>query len=830
MRTMITMLPMITTRPHWLAATVSVCAGAAMAQVKIETTDLDEFTSRTVQRLAVLDLRAREKADAGDFAIAQHLLSIASELTPNDADIYRRRIEAAWTAGDAPLVLDLTRRVVELDPRDTVAQLRLISARITSLQTVPERLAAYDAFLGEKGKSLDPSVLSRLALDAALLHRERGDEPAFVEYLKKAMRLDGSNKDAAYLAMTFVADRAEDPLAYFEALTHVLYADPIDPKTHLELRNVLMEHGAYAQALRFHDLLCEIHHKAGNELPEDVRLQSFMLNWLVDGPASVADALTVQVESRRAQIRAAKAEPGRDIGGPTEIRPEDARLDVRFEQVRAITAMVSGNSKLLASSMNDFGLSIQDRLQAVADPVRRPPGMSDVQVADAVVNYVVETTLMRLLTGVAPDADSDRVAQVLAVLDEADPRRSDIEGWRLIHSGDLDAAAARFNRTSGQTLWTLVGLATILERKGDTAGAAREYVRIRPMSSQNILCGYAGWKAAQLGGEPAANRIAEQLTASAKSIPSWIDSMSRTPHLFQSLSADFVSTQASAIDRSEVRVRFKNLSSIPLGMGSGRTINTRLFFGPNLEIGVRSRGDAAVGEVFDADRRLRLMPAEEMVVTLWPDVGLAGYLAEAGSFQTARVRWRVLQGFESRSSGVKEPGPGCLEAHTRTLSREALRASHLSIVELNEHFAGATPNQIPALLASARILFLTDPPIPDAATTTSALVAAVPTWPEPARLLASAMLPPASVAPAIAPLDDTFKSDPSPRVAAITAATRIASKDDPWLASAAAHADPRTAGVAKAHAARLSSQSPTYAAGGPTPKPASTATGNPPTK
>ena len=54
-----------------------------------------------------------------------------------------------------------------LDPSDTVAQLRLISARIGQFQTAEERLAAYERFTGPEGKGLDPAIRSRLALDAA---------------------------------------------------------------------------------------------------------------------------------------------------------------------------------------------------------------------------------------------------------------------------------------------------------------------------------------------------------------------------------------------------------------------------------------------------------------------------------------------------------------------------------------------------------------------------------------------------------------------------------------------------------------------------------------
>src|SRR5262245_39862630 len=183
------------------------CAGLAAASVLIgprahaqpsqpaRPAPPEAFIASQLERLALLDLRAVESPSAGDFAITEAILAIAQELAPGDTQIVRRRIEAAWNAGDNDALLDATRRIVELDPDDTVAQLRLITAKIGQVQVAQERLRLYEAFLGPKGEALDPSIRSRLALDAALLQRERGDEPGFVEKLKLAARLDSTNKD-----------------------------------------------------------------------------------------------------------------------------------------------------------------------------------------------------------------------------------------------------------------------------------------------------------------------------------------------------------------------------------------------------------------------------------------------------------------------------------------------------------------------------------------------------------------------------------------------------------------------------------------------------------
>src|SRR5690606_22072900 len=125
----------------------------------------------------------------------------------------RLLLEAWYAAGDEAKVIEVTREIIRLDPSDTVAQLRLISDRISRYQSVEERQTAFDRLLGESGGAIDPSVRSRLALDDALLARELGDEQRFVERLSMATQLDSSNKPAAVLAATYALERLTDPIA-----------------------------------------------------------------------------------------------------------------------------------------------------------------------------------------------------------------------------------------------------------------------------------------------------------------------------------------------------------------------------------------------------------------------------------------------------------------------------------------------------------------------------------------------------------------------------------------------------------------------------------------
>ena len=136
-----------------------------------------------VARAALVDLRLQREVAVHDYEIAQQLLGLAQSLAPDEVEIVRHRIEAATGAGRDGLVDRLTRELVALDPGDTVAQLRLITAQLDSRQTARERLDVYERLLGPRGDQLDAALRSRLALDAALLARELGDDDGLARSL-----------------------------------------------------------------------------------------------------------------------------------------------------------------------------------------------------------------------------------------------------------------------------------------------------------------------------------------------------------------------------------------------------------------------------------------------------------------------------------------------------------------------------------------------------------------------------------------------------------------------------------------------------------------------
>ncbi|MEL6739371.1 MAG: hypothetical protein AAFP26_01810, partial [Planctomycetota bacterium] len=124
-------------------------AGVAQAQPAATAerpgiTLVQDHVARLARRTALLDLRLQPSPDRGDYAATAALLELIAERVAGDVLLRREIINAYTAAGDGDAALRHTRDLVRLDPRDTVAQVRLISAQIASRQTVEERIALYE--------------------------------------------------------------------------------------------------------------------------------------------------------------------------------------------------------------------------------------------------------------------------------------------------------------------------------------------------------------------------------------------------------------------------------------------------------------------------------------------------------------------------------------------------------------------------------------------------------------------------------------------------------------------------------------------------------------
>jgi hypothetical protein len=95
-----------------------------------------------------------------------------------------------------------------------------------------------------------------------------------------------------------------------------------------------------------------------------------------------------------------------------------------------------------------------------------------------------------------------------------------------------------------------------------------------------------------------------------------------------------------------ITARLRHSLPVPLAIGPGEVLDSRFLVTnmPDFGRGVDAR--RATSEVLNLDRRLRLMPREELVVTAWAEPGAAGWATESGLTTAVRTRLRVVNGFQ----------------------------------------------------------------------------------------------------------------------------------------------------------------------------------------
>lgn len=785
---------------------------------------LRQMTADAVERLGLLNIRAVHTPTTADYASTALLLGMAQRYSPDDLSLIRRRGEAAWGAGDKDLLMELTSQAIKLDSTNTVAQLRLISSRLSEFQTVEERLSRIEAFLGPKGSSLDASIRSRLALDAALLYRERGDDVKFVEKLKQATQLDSSNKEAAILAMNYYTSRSSDPMGTLEMLTNLLFADPIDPNVHYELATHLASLGAFNEARRFHGVYTSILRKDGSSINYNLTVEAHMLTWRCEGAKAAAEAVRKELYTRRNDVardaRKRQADDSTALGGnlSTLRKPDEVRLEPRLEYVRLATASIMDDQTEVKRSLIDLAATLADEKERLSAANSRDPGMTEEQANAQISNIYQDLILWRLLTNIDTDKIEADLPVAIKDIPETNTRRVAIAAWQTLRSGDAAGALKACDQPCDDpgAPWIQICRAEALAKSGDAPQAVKVLTELSGMFPLTTMATYSMDRASQLTGKTLKPGnldlpVTTTVAAYANKIPRWIDTMITQPRLFQAVSVDMPPARQGALERSPVTLRIKNISPIPLSLGSDKTISSRFVFNPMLEMADQPRPLQGEPEVFEVDRRFRLMPNEEISVTLRPDAGIIGFIAENAAAGPSRLRYRVLQGFRGN-----EVGAGCIEINTTTTAKEPLLEANLSAEELEERINAADDPSIVAILTGARALLIASEAPSDSfatnpvATMAKTLATKYPTWSLTARTFCAAMMPPASQTPVLANLDAAIKADPDADIRLIAVLTRVTEAADPLLESAAKDADPRLVQAAALQKTRLASDKPTY--------------------
>lgn len=760
------------------------------------------------QRALLLDLRLGTGATPEDYGVALSGFELLRELDPTDANLVRRGVEAAFSAGDTSMMESLTRELVRLDPADTVAQLRLISLRIGQAQTVEERVSMYERFLGPSGSVLDASVRSRLALDAALLQRELGNADGFVELLTRAVELDPTNKEAASLAAQFYASRIDDPLGRLELQVNLLYADPVDPNVHAAISRGLLAEGAFEEARRFFTNSAGVARLIGRE-DESLLIKQLELEFLIDRPGSVVDTLQARLAERKIEAQQridyliAQDQPIEGEPDPNQIRlPRDQDF------LRLLAADAAGRTEVRDRAIESLTQTVAEQVDALYREAAGLEGEARAVRFRELVNQFVQLQVVRLLLGVQTDMVEPDLQTLEARLSGTAPLRDVLEPWVLLAAGEHAQALEKLGGLNPTPISDLcAGLAHL--GLGEEGVALERLLQASRELANPALSAWARRKVIEIGGtEAALTDKGAEMARFARRVPRWIDLMIAEPSSFMLMRVEPAGAWVEPGEDLTLRVTLENIAPIPLGFGADRTISSRLLVSPMLDL--RSRDFVGKGqpEIVELDRRLRLRPGERVTVEIPADPGYTGWLLGSNAHVTMRERWRVLQDFWIGPSGTIEPGPVALSANTQSVRRRSSALTRVAIETLAETLRDGNGSDLRESLASVRTV-LVHPDFEDARAAGAsrlgeALAERFAREETPGRVLMLSMLPSRAMAPALATFDErAIELAAGDLELGFAVLTRVADPGHPRLSEAAGSENAALARLARDHRARL---------------------------
>lgn len=801
--------------------TANALAGAALTSpappdevVQPAKVTVNQRVAKELVRLALLDLQATGQPEIRDYRIAAMMMEAAHELAPKDVDILRMMIDAWSEAGDRARVIAHTNTLVNLDGGDIVAQLRLISSGISSLQDVDQRLAAYDTLLGPKyEKKLDQSVRSRLALDAALLLREKGDSEGFGKRLGEATAWDSTNKDAASLAATFFSLRVDDPAGRFTLLINLLKADPFDPETHLAMARELAAGGAYKQSKRFYESFQNLMARRSQHVGTTELAEYQIVGWNVGGAEVLVKEARLSVEQQRAEVEA-KRRALIAIDAPQDQipDPENLRLPMETERVRVSAAAALGDEGQLDYAVAELETTFSRQIKVLQDPKKWPAGMTEDGARVKLLTTAAELVWLRLWTG----RNWDQVGKALDDLSKNPRTDKDIvqrmKGWLKIREKEFDAAEQLLLPLAEDDPLAAMGLALSAEMRGNKDEALRRYTAVYEANMGTLVGASARTRLTILTGKaPLPAPLTTQLDELARGIPNWLEGMIVDPHRMVSVTANPVSNRIGSLDPIYLKIRIVNLAPIPLGIGPDRPLNSTMLLVPRLSVGLRAVAAGNAATVVRLDRKLRLLPQESMEITVWADAGITGYIMDQFGTLAAELRWRLVQGFVVDEDGTYLPGPMNAYADSGSVLREASSKSELTVESLVKFIDnGSIDDLAECLLVVKGIAAQAEGQEgtvskEDRELIAQSLAKRYSRLDGSGKLQMLAKLPGKALSGWLGPLDEAISKETDPAVLRLILLTRVVDAADPIFAVATSTPDARLTEVAGLMRARLES-------------------------
>jgi tetratricopeptide (TPR) repeat protein len=692
--------------------------------------------------------------------------------------------------------------LARIDPSDDVVRLSRIGDVIDSHPTADARVRAYETILDPKNRaSIGAPVASRLAYQLASLESRIGNTELFARWLGDAVKTDPSYPAAAQAAAGFFRMRVSDPAADVELLSIALEANPRDLGTWSALITVLLDGAAFKGAERVSRLAIAV--AEGERRPETVYSFTGDLATALWGTGQREAALR-QLDLRMGNLTEEyrRAVAYRD---PT-ITLE--RLNREFPPLPSTLAIAMLGLRQATGNTSEVASLIDRAIRGSDAEIRRAERRGESDETIGALELQKATTVLLFGADVSGvPAMLDAAAKRGVVVGAAKVRFDAMLAWR---QGKLDEALAALEPIRAEDpLARFVYGSALIEKKRTQEGAqelralAQDAIgtsigllaldRLAQALGQDVL------RTAQLSKE--IGQRAEALEAAlARSLPNTLDRMVENPMRALVVELKTNTSTVGPYEPLSFSMRLRNGSQLPLAIGPDAPVSGKIMLRTRVSRSGQTSTPDLPPQPLLIDRRLRLMPGEELKVDIDAELTTVGLFLNLAPLEAHALNVGVVT---NPAPATGNMAPGFLGTVTNA---PPLMSKGVAVTEpwLRESLDMVkAPTSADAVIrmalvahACARAEGMPEAMRAEIATVWTTLADGWKALPAQARAWVLAVLP--KDTPAMAPLLDAARADQSPEVLTTWLISRVVDPADPMLDVGRRSGDPTLAMFADA--------------------------------
>lgn len=675
--------------------------------------------------------------------------------------------------------------LAKLDPTDDVVRLARISDAIDAHPTADARVRAYESVLAERNRAaIGAPVAARLAYQLASLQSRIGNPELFARWLADSVKTDPGFPAAAQAAAGFFRMRVNDPAADIELLSVAVEANPRDIQTWGALLGVLLDGGAFRGAERVARLAIAV--ADGERRNESVYAFTGDLATALWGSGQ-RDAAIRELDLRMGRLTSdfrrfiSMLDPSiTNERLEREFPPLPSTLSIAMLGLAKRQGDQARSDQLLERAIRGIDTEVKRAQDAGADA--RTLGSLDVQKLTVALLFAKDVSNAQALL--------DAAAKSGALGEQGRARFAAMIDWR---KGKVEEAIKALEPIRAEDPLARYAYASALADAKRQADAANEFKTLAQAHVGTSIGLLALDRLAEVLAQQTllSTQLSPEIAARAKALedalvahlPRSVDDLVENPLRALTVDVAASSTTVRPYEPLDFKVRLRNNSRIPLAIGRDAPISGKV----TLRASAPRAGTADPAELppqpILIDRRLRLLPGEEISVDVEAALTVIGLLLSIEPLDAHLVNVAVVS---NPAAATGDQAPGFLGSVTG-----APPIQFTGVVITPEWVAESralakTAGSIDAVIRTALLAHAAADParLPESVRGESKaiwdeLAADWKALPERAQAWVLGVLPPET--PAMAPLIEAARTTTSPAVLRSWVLNRITDPKDPIL-------------------------------------------------